>query len=246
MKELWTVLADRYERVSPLGEGGNGTVFLAKDRNLEIFVAVKAAVKDNPQAVEALVREREVLKGLCHPGIPRVLDFREGKEHFFLVTEWAKGKNLKEICSKECPELGQIWGWILELLKILEYLERQSPPLIHGDLKPEHLIASAEGRLMLVDFGSAFWLGQNPSGHGTEGYAAPELYPEEGQTPGIASDLYSLGASLAKLVSGRKLPWVWTYIIWKCMRKNPDKRWKNAGFLRHFLIAGKYFHTIKV
>lgn len=246
MKEIWTALSDRYERVSHLGEGGNGTVFLAKDRNLEIFVAVKAAAKEKPQAVEALVREKEVLKGLCHPGIPRVLDFREGKDDFFLVTEWARGRNLKEICDKERPELGQIWGWILELLKILEYLENQSPPLIHGDIKPEHLIVDGEGGLMLVDFGSAFALGQNPSGHGTEGYAAPELYPEEHWTPGLASDLYSLGASLSQLVSGRKIPGIWIYIIWKCMRKNPDKRWKNADSLRRRWVIGKKIHTGKV
>lgn len=249
MSGKWGILADRYERISHLGKGGNGTVFLAKDRHLDCFVAVKEADKAHPEAVEALFRERQVLKGLCHPGIPKVLDFLEEEDTFFLVTEWAEGKSMEELCGEQeegQPDLIQIQTWFLTVCRILEYLETRNPPLIHGDLKPEHLIADGEGGVMLIDFGSAFELGTEPSGQGTQGFAPPEFYPEEEGKPEISSDLYSLGASLRRILAGRKIPGIWTYIIWKCMRKKPGKRWKNAGSLRRFWSAGRYFHTRKV
>ncbi len=239
------ILAGRYQILARQGEGGNGRVYLARDQRLSAFAAVKVAEKARPPAVEALERERDLLKRLRHPGIPRVLDYLEEPDTFCLVMDLAEGRQPHRIPQKERPE-GFLESCFLGLCGILAYLEAQDPPLIHGDIKPDHLFWNRQGRLMLVDFGSAFPLGQPYHGQGTPGFAAPEQYPEEPGEPGIASDIYGLGATLRSLLEDQKISLFWTYIIWKCMRRDPAKRWKGAVSLQEFFWKTHAFHKKKL
>lgn len=239
------ILAGRYQILALQGEGGNGRVYLARDRRLLNFAAVKMAAKARPPAVEALERERDFLKRLRHPGIPRPLDYLEVPDAFCLVMDLAEGRHPHQIPPKERPE-GFLASCLLGLCGILAYLEEQDPPLIHGDIKPDNLFWDRQGRLTLVDFGSAFPLGQPSHGQGTPGFAAPEQYPEEPGEPGTASDIYGLGATLRALLEDQKISFFWTYIIWKCMRRDPAKRWKDARSLQNFFWKTQVFHKKKI
>ena len=235
------ILAGRYQLLACQGEGGNGRVYLARDLRLECFAAVKQAEKASPAAVEALERERDILKRLRHPGIPRALDYLEGPESFFLVMDQAEGRHPDRIRPEERPP-GFLERFLLGMCGILRFLEEQEPPLIHGDIKPANLFLDRQGQPTLVDFGSAFFLGQPSPGQGTPGYAAPEQYPEEPGEPGPAADRYGLGATLKALLGTQENSFFWSYIIWKCMRRNPEKRWKSAASLESFCRRFPAFH----
>ncbi|MCL5036875.1 MAG: protein kinase [Chloroflexi bacterium] len=153
-------------------------------------------------------REAEFLEKLSHPSIPKF------KEHFtedgrsYLVMEYIQGKTLEDILKEEKlpvsePEAINLG---LALCHVLNYLHSQKPPVLFRDLKPANIMMTPEGRLMLVDFGIArcFVTEQRTDTFrmGTVGYASPEQYGGMGGTD-ARSDIYSLGALLHYLLTGR-------------------------------------------
>ena len=239
------VLKDRYELLSSLGEGGHGRVYLARDRHLEQFAAVKAVGKEHPSAVEALERECSILCGLHHPAIPRILDFFREQELVYLVMEFVEGRNLQELSGQEVPGTARLYEWGMQICEILSYLHRECrPPLIYGDLKPANLILGRDGRIRLVDFGSTvpFRDGRTAEQHlGTIGFAAPEQYPSEDIPLTCGADIYGLGATLKVLAEGRLRSFWLTWILHKCMRTKPEKRYASVIQLYRNFQIGRFF-----
>ena len=159
-------------------------------------------------------REAEILKSLSHPAIPRYLDFFELNSHqqkgFALVQTYIDGKSLEQHLkngrSFNQLDLKQIANALLE---ILIYLHERQPPVIHRDIKPSNILltnrsANSVGEVYLVDFGSVQTLAAREGGTitvvGTYGYMPPEQF---GGRAVPASDLYSLGATLIYLATGK-------------------------------------------
>ena len=205
----------RYQIMEPLGTGGQAHSFRGIDRETGESVAIKVLSLNQTsewKGVELFEREIEVLASLRHPGIPRYRDSFTSEESgdYFLVMDLVEGRPLSDVLSSDegGPTLrldeAALRRIMLGVLDILEYLHDRSPPVIHRDLKPSNVILDPAGNVHIVDFGAVSVLGRQPGVGatmvGTFGYMAPEQLHGEA---GPSSDLYSLGATIVALATGR-------------------------------------------
>lgn len=205
------LLDGRYRVEKVIGVGGMGRVYLANDTRLANRpVAVKEMLVGEGlherKAVEDFAREAAVLAPLSHPGIPNLIDyFAEGGRHY-LVMEYIAGGDLQGWLDKQGPKFQvpepQVLRWGRAILDVLSFLHAQQPPIVYRDLKPGNIMINKDGHAMLIDFGIARFL--PPGGRGTQigsvGYAPPEQYLGKLEP---RSDLYSLGATMHHLLTGR-------------------------------------------
>lgn len=206
----------RYIITQALGEGGMGSVMLAKDTRLaDKLTVVKAlsAASNNTEKLQEDVhnfkREAETLAHLTHPLIPDVTDHFEEDKRYYMVMSYVEGENLEhwlERMNQPMPEQDAL-RYALEVLDILEYLSKQQPAIVHRDIKPANIIIGAKDKhAHLVDFGIAranTTIGsqrRKTTALGTPGYAPPEQYQGYADP---RSDLYALGATLHHLLTNR-------------------------------------------
>lgn len=191
-------LAGRFEYEAVLGSGSFGTVYRAVDRELGRAVAIKLLRTTQGDAVARLRREAEVLEGLRHPGVVAFYDHGEVPEGAYLVLELIEGRSFAEV-----PPIRPLAAMKL-VAEALEAVHQAGT--VHRDVKPENLIATPEGRVVLVDFG----LVRDPNrtsatatGHlvGTPAYMAPEVL--RGSPAGPAADWYGWGVCLYHLLEAR-------------------------------------------
>jgi serine/threonine protein kinase/formylglycine-generating enzyme required for sulfatase activity len=205
----------RFRLRKQLGEGGMGSVWLAVDETLsrggsETLVALKFLsdeVARNPQALDWLRNEVMTAKSLAHPNVVRVYDWHEFEgEPIFYSMEYVAGLDLRAHLRANRRgrfTLAEIEPWLPEILSALSYCHHHR--VYHRDLKPANLILTLEGRIRLVDFGLAQARGYaevRESATGlTRAYASPEQ--AMGNDGTAADDIYSLGAVLYHLLTGR-------------------------------------------
>jgi serine/threonine protein kinase len=157
---------------------------------------------------DRFLREALLLARLQHPAIPTLYDYFFEDGFWYLVMEYVPGPTLASYIHQYAPLPAlEALNYAMQICDVLDYLHRQTPPVIFRDLKPSNIILTPEGRLMLIDFGIAryFKEGQvnDTTDFGSPGYASPEQYEGSGQTDG-RSDLYSLGVILHEMVSGQR------------------------------------------
>lgn len=199
--------AERYEILQPLGSGGAGEVFLAKDSQRSgDLVALKLLdrkrLRDSAIA-DSLRNEFSSLTRLSHPHLAKVWDFGASKEEMFLSTEYVEGSDLFSACRS--ADLNTVFRRLVELLRGLDYLHRRG--VLHLDLKPENILVAdpkgGKGGVKLIDFGLAQWTLGNPESasefSGSPPYSAPELLL--GGAAGPATDLYAVGMIFYQLFS---------------------------------------------
>jgi serine/threonine protein kinase len=209
--EPGVVLQQRYRVERLLGGGGMGMVYLAHDQRLSNRpCAIKEMVDhfiDAQQRLEAneyFAREADTLAQLKHSAIPAISDRFDQQNRHYLVMEYVEGRNLEEEIAQRSGPLpeGLVIDIARQLCDVLAYLHGLQPPIIYRDLKPSNVMLTGNGRVVLVDFGIARLFKAQRKGTmiGTLGFAPPEQYQ------GIAdprSDLYSLGATLHYVLTGR-------------------------------------------
>ncbi|MBQ6384681.1 MAG: protein kinase, partial [Lachnospiraceae bacterium] len=205
-----------------LGSGGNGDVYLARHTRLDKKVVLKADRRDISARPEVLRREVDVLKNLRHKNIPIVYDFFIEGNTVYTAMEYIKGESLdRPLARGERFPQRQVIVWARELLEALCYLHSPvhgDPPrgYVHSDIKPANLMRRPDGSICLIDFNITLAMGEESVVYGTPGYASPEhygvRYDSSGKKdpvrrkvmPDIRSDIYSVGATLYHLISGRR------------------------------------------
>jgi serine/threonine protein kinase len=209
---------------SEIARGGMGAIYQAQDLEHDRLVAIKEACLD-PVACEGkrdiirehLLREMEALRPLDHPNIPKIYDQFSSKNNEYLVMEFIKGYTVmliqqRTLRQNRLLEESRVLGWAIQTMDALTYLHEQPKPIIHRDIKPDNMILTPDGRVMLVDFGLMKQvekrLESGPLIHavGTIEYAPPEQYAEGGGGTDARTDVYSLGATLYYLLAGRLPP----------------------------------------
>lgn len=202
-------LQGRYQIVNPLGQGGMGTVYIARDLRLASRPCVVKKLRDEffreedrLKALSMFEREAHVLSQLQHPNIVAVLDYFEEDGSYFLVMEYVEGKDLSSLLKLRGQPFSeeQVIEWASQICDVLDYLHGHDPAVIYRDLKPSNIMLDVKGRIKLVDFGIARPF--DPSGEGTHvvsaGYSPPEQYWGDAH---VYSDTYSLGATMHFLLT---------------------------------------------
>ncbi len=187
-----------------IGEGEMGSVYRATDETLRRDVAVKlvrGCHADNPESRERLLSEACAAGKLNHPRVAQVYALNFSNGHPYLVMELVTGQDFAQKLERE----GRIDERValrmaLDVADGLSALNREG--LVHGDIKPGNIVLDRDGNAKLVDFGlSGMTRHKGGALVGTPNYIAPELL--RGAADTHRSDLYSLGATLYHLLSGR-------------------------------------------
>lgn len=209
-------LNNRYRVIRLLGTGGMGAVYYAQDPVLNRYVAIKQLQADpitgqlTAGRIQAqFQREAQILASLHHPNLPRVTDYFTEDNRHYLVMDYIEGQTLQELVQANPDGLDEplVLDWADQLLSALEYIHAHR--LIHRDIKPANIRRMPDGRIFLVDFGLVKpYDPDDPRttamihGFGTPEYSPPEQYDPDSHTD-ERSDIYSLGATLYHMLSGR-------------------------------------------
>lgn len=240
----------KYRMIKPLGQGGEGCVWLAEDEGLSRMAAVKRLWDEDEERIR---NEAAFLRDLRHPMLPVVYElfYAQGsvmdiaalqdapraadgesfpclmEEGWYLVMEYIDGISLhKYIETEGILEEGQIRLWAAALLDVLGYLHTRKTPVIYRDLKPDNIMVCRDGSLKLVDFGAAVFRSFGDGREGgmayTAGYAAPE---QRGTGGGCAyaderSDIYAFGKILYYMGTGAD-PGIPPYTVLPAALYNP-------------------------
>lgn len=206
-----TILQNRYRVLRELGHGGMGTVYEAKDQRLNCVVALKETLAGNSEeGRRAFEREASLLGNLRHPALPKVMDYFSEGDSDFLVMEFIPGDDLAALLDSHngpFPQT-QVLRWADSLLKVLEYLHGQEPPILHRDIKPSNLKLTKQDEMFLLDFGlakgTAGGMATAAASRSVYGYTPVYASLEQilGQGTDPRSDLYAVGATLYQLLSG--------------------------------------------
>jgi serine/threonine-protein kinase len=206
-----TILEKRYRVDNMLARGGMGAIYQCFDTNLNIPIAVKENFFSGAQSVKQFQQEARILARLHHPNLPRVIDHFEHDGSHYLVMDYIAGQDLWNMVQQRGAPLEekQALDYIMQVCDAVIYLHRQKPPIIHRDIKPQNVKITPNGRAFLVDFGIAKIAEQgehtSTGAQGvTPGFSPPEQYSGEGTSP--ASDVFSLGATLYAILTGKKPP----------------------------------------
>jgi eukaryotic-like serine/threonine-protein kinase len=212
--EISDVFAGRYELLSVLGEGGMGTVYRARDRELDDEVALKmlkpvraGSDADTPgsggPAGELLRHEIKLARMVTHANVVRVHDYGEADGVRYITMEYVPGTTLRQLLAQQpLPELGPTLQIAKQVCRGLAAVHRAG--IVHGDLKPQNVIVKGNGVVKLMDFGVARTRSALARGEpvaGTPAYMSPEQ--ARGADLDERSDLYAAGVLFFELFTGR-------------------------------------------
>lgn len=198
-----------YSIIRKLGEGAMGQVFLAKNKSIHQFVAVKMLnprYSGNPVLRERFRREAMMLSSLNHPNIVKFLNYVENENGIFLIMEYVDGMTLEDYLNTKTGLLveSNAFPLMLQILDAFEYAHDHN--VIHRDIKPGNIFVTREGQIKILDFGIAQILSESNEGEqasygGTIEYMSPEQV--HGKPLEIRSDIYSLGVVFYQMLTGR-------------------------------------------
>ena len=217
------VMLGPYEIQSPLGAGGMGEVYRARDTRLDRIVAVKILPEHlscNPEAKQRFDREARAISGLSHPNVCHLYDVGTHDGSSYLVMEYMEGETLADRLAKGSLPFDQVIRYGIEICDGLDKAHKSG--VVHRDLKPGNIMLTKNGA-KLMDFGLAKpTFGASPPSSGlTQTIATPQqpltvqgtvvgtfqyMSPEqvEGKEADARSDIFSLGAVLYEMATGKR------------------------------------------
>ncbi len=269
-----------YRIVEKIGEGGMGAVFKAIDTHLDRPVAIKVLPPDkiaDPERRSRFVQEAKAASALRHPNIVVIHDIATDRGRDLMVMEFVEGRSLDQIIGRRGLKLNEALGTAVQIADGLA--KAHAAGIVHRDLKPTNVMVTDEGLVKILDFGLAkltegvpgaedgrtMTLGQDEKPRTEEGYVvgtAAYMSPEqaEGKKVDARSDIFSFGAVLYEMLTGRKafgresgmktmaavlneepkpssainesVPPELERVLARCLRKDPQRRWQTMSDLK--------------
>ena len=196
---------------APLGRGGMGVVYRARQTRLDRIVALKILsprFASDPAFEERFAREARALARLSHPNIVAVHDFGQKGGFFYLLMEFVDGTNLRQALQGGHLTPEQALAIVPKICDALQFAHDRG--VVHRDIKPENVLLTKDGEVKIADFGLAKLGGAKPgeltltaAGQvmGTPHYMAPEQF-ENPQSVDHRADIYSLGVVFYEMLTG--------------------------------------------
>jgi len=256
----------QYELLCEIGRGGMGVVYKARQTSLDRMVAIKMILSSHlasPDHVRRFHEEAKAAARLRHPHIVPIHEVGQLHGQDYFVMEYVEGESLAQRIDKSELDVETSVRLVAAIARAVDHLHQQK--IIHRDLKPSNILLDNEGLPYVTDFGLAkvFVPGSEVTATGvitgTPSYMAPEQASGRGSAVGPAVDIYSLGAILYELLTGRppfreenpldtlmevlsreptlprklnpRIPRELELICIKCLSKSPQERYSSAGTL---------------
>lgn len=256
----------KYDLLGEVGRGGMGVVYKARHRDLNRLVAIKMILASEWASAEEISRfqaEARAAARLRHRNIIGIYDVGEQLGRHYFAMDYVEGQSLSSVIAHKPLEPEQAARWMVSIANAVDHLHSQG--LIHRDLKPSNVLIDAEGEPMVTDFGLAKFFDSDGAATrtgailGTPSYMSPEQASGRNSLVGVRSDVYSLGAMLYEMLSGRPpfrennpldtlvqvlegeptllrqlvttVPRELELICFKCLEKEPDNRYATAADL---------------
>lgn len=256
----------KYDLLGEIGRGGMGVVYKARQRDLNRLVAIKMILASELASADEVSRfqaEARAAARLRHRNIVGIFEVGEELGRHFFAMDFVEGQNLAEVIAHRPLPAEQAARWMVSIARAVEHLHSQG--LIHRDLKPSNILIDSEGEPMVTDFGLAKVFGSDGGATrtgtilGTPSYMSPEQAAGRNALVTVRSDVYSLGAILYEMLSGRPpfrednpldtlvqvlegeptllrnlvkvIPPELELICFKCLDKDPARRYASAGEL---------------
>lgn len=268
MLENGMIVDGKYKILNKIGQGGMSTVYLAMNERANRQWAIKEIKKKGNRYYrtlrEELLAETDILKKLDHPNLPQIADVLEYEDTFLIVMDYIEGRPLSLTLQEQGAQTQElVVAWAKQLCDVLAYLHSRKPPIIYRDMKPANIMLRPDGRVMLIDFGTAREYKEDHVEDtvclGTVGYAAPEQFGGNGQTD-ARTDIFCLGRTLYHLLTGHNpcMPPYEIYpirhwnpqlssgleeIIWKCVQNDPGERYQSCAELLYALEHYREFDS---
>jgi eukaryotic-like serine/threonine-protein kinase len=259
-----------YEILDKLGQGGMGIVYKARDTHLDRFVAIKVLPADkvaDPQRKRRFVQEAKAASALNHPNIITIYDISSDAGQDFIAMEYVPGRTLDQLTSRDGLPLNVALKYAIQVAEALT--RAHSAGIVHRDLKPSNIMVDEHGHVKVLDFGLAKLTQPseassedstrplNPATEegvvlGTAAYMSPEQ--AQGQKVDARTDIFSFGALLYEMLSGRrpfqgkttldtlaailkneppaldsKVPLDLEKVVMRCLRKERERRYQHMG-----------------
>ena len=189
----------KYRITAPLGSGGFGAVYLARDTWIDKDVAIKVPHRQNMNFGE-LLREPRLLAALDHPNIVSITTAEKQDNVFFIVMEYVAGQTLEEVIAGAGGlDAARTVDYAKQIGRAMEHAHAQG--VIHRDLRPANMLVSGAGVLKVADFGTSRFL--EIAAHGTTVIGSPPyMAPEQFEGKAVfASDIYSLGITMYQMLT---------------------------------------------
>ena len=202
-----TLLAERYEILALLGQGGMGAVYKARDTELERLVALKLIrpeLASNPEILRRFKQELILAREVTHRNVIRIFDLGQAKGVKFITMEYVEGRDLRGLLrEREKIPPNEAVQIIAQVCRALE--AAHAAGVVHRDLKPQNIMLDAKDRVYVMDFGIAHSLetpGMTQTGAlmGTPEYMSPEQ--AKGMKVDARSDLFALGIIFYEMMTG--------------------------------------------
>ncbi len=240
------------EIIGLIGRGGMGTVYKARQPQLDRFVALKIlspTLGGDPAFAERFTREARALARLSHPNIVTVYDSGQSAGYCYFIMEWVDGLNLRQMEQAQRPLAPeQALAIVPRICDALQYAHEQG--IVHRDIKPANILIDKQGRVKIADFGLAKLLDAEPTGMeltqaqaamGTPHYMAPEQW-EKPLTVDHRADIYSLGVVFYEMLTGElplgrflspsqkvKVDVRLDEVVLRALEKEPERRYQHAS-----------------
>ena len=204
--EVGSILAERYEILKLLGEGGMGAVYKAKDIELDRLVALKVIrpeLAGHPTVLQRFKQELLLARKITHRNIIRIYDLGVSSGLRFITMEYVEGQDLSSLLEERKYTPAEAVEILRQVCSALEAAHAEG--VVHRDLKPQNIMIEPTGRVCVMDFGlarsmEATGLTQVGAVMGTPAYMSPEQ--AKGTTADERSDLFSLGIIAYQMLTG--------------------------------------------